>query len=107
MAEKLNTKEQAVLRKEIYNLALERIAEEYAVETVSDGALIFMPEGQMVLLKAIYKDPTKFSLEEAREEYIEKCKREKERLEKAAEVAKKRAEKEAEKLAKAESASKK
>lgn len=92
MAEKLSMKDQATLRKRIYNLALSAFPEDYEIESVADGALITI-DGQSILLKAVYKDPTKFNIEKAREEYIEKCEKEKVRVEKHLEAVQKKLEK--------------
>ena len=101
MADKLTVAEQAALRKEVYDLALAGVGAVHEVETVSDGALVHLPNDQFALVKVVYKDPTKFDLAECRAEYAEKCAAEKVRAEKSAELARKKVEKEAEKAKKA------
>lgn len=101
MAEKLSVTEQATLRKELYDLALAGVGEVHEVETVSDGALVHLPNDQFALIKIVYKDPTKFDLATERAEYAEKLAGEKARAEKSTALAAKKAEKLAEKEKKA------
>lgn len=101
MANKLSVTEQAAARKELYDLALAGIGEIHEVETVSDGALVHLPNDQFALIKIVIKDPTKFDLATERAAYADKLAGEKERAEKSAAVAAKKAEKLAEREKKA------
>lgn len=99
---KLPVAEQAKVRKDLYDATVEALgAAGYETETVSDGALIHLGEGQYALLKIAIKDPEKFDLDIARADYAEKQQKAAERAAKAAETAATKAAKEAEKAAKA------
>ena len=102
MAEKMKVAEQAAIRANIYNAAGASIQEMgYSTETISDGMLIHLGEGQYAKLKVSICDPTKFDLEIERETYAQKMRDAAERAEKARLKAEEKERKAKEKAAKA------
>ena len=101
MVEKMGTKEQAVVRSHLYEVALNAIVQDgKETEVVSDGALIHLGDGQYAKLKISVCDATKFDLEDTRAKYQEKLARAAEAAEKRAEAARVKAEKAAAREAK-------
>lgn len=84
MAEKMKVAEQAAVRAKIYGVAGAAVEDiGYTTETISDGMLIHLGEGQYAKLKVSVCDPTKFDLEAERDAYAEKTREAAERAEKA------------------------
>ena len=106
---KMSVTDQAEVRKDLYAMAIDGIemTSTYSVETVSDGALVSLGEGQYALIKIVCKDATKFDVDECRKDYRAKLEREAERAEKMAATARKKAEKEKAKAEKAKGKDKK
>lgn len=101
MAEKMGTKEQAVVRANLYEVALNAIVQNgMETEVVADGALIHLGDGQYAKLKISVCDATKFDLEDTRNKYQAKLARAAEAAERRAEAARVKAEKAAAREAK-------
>lgn len=82
--EKMKVSEQAAIRAKLYGATGEAIEScGYSTETVADGMLVHLGNGQYGKVKISICDPTKFDLEVAREEYAKKTKEAAERAEKA------------------------
>ena len=94
---KMSVKDQATLRGNIYDeigKAMTNMG--YVTEPVADGMLVTTDEAH-VLIKAIVKNPEKFDVEDARQEYADKMSKAAERAQKAADKAAEKARKAAEK----------
>ena len=98
--EKMDTKNQAMVRSNFYS-RIEESFSDYTTEPISDGLLIHLEGGHFAKVKVSVCDATKFDLEKERTAYAEKCAKAAERAEKARQKAEERAEKAAEKAAKA------
>lgn len=99
---KLPVAEQAAIRKTLYGLALDGIETAgYETEAISEGSLIHLPDGQFALVKITVKDPEKFDLTSAREDYAAKQAAAAERSAAQAKKAQEKAAKDAEKAKKA------
>lgn len=102
MIEKMKTTEQAAIRAELYGLAGKSFEEKgYTTETISDGMLVHLGEGQYCRVKVSYCTPEKFDLDHEREVYAQKMKDAAERAEKARLKAEEKERKAKEKAAKA------
>ena len=102
MAEKMNVAEQAKYRAELYGAASEAFQSKgYTTETISDGMLVHLGEGQYSKVKISICDPAKFDLDHEREVYAQKMADAAERAEKARLKAEEKERKAKEKAAKA------
>lgn len=100
MAEKMSVKDQAVVRSNLYEVALNAIVQNgMETEVVADGALIHLGDGQFAKMKISVCDATKFDLEATRVAYQEKLAKQAELAQKRAEAARVKAEKAAAKEA--------
>ena len=73
MAEKMKVAEQAKYRAELYGAASEAFQSKgYTTETISDGMLVHLGEGQYSKVKISICDPAKFDLDHEREVYAQK-----------------------------------
>ena len=98
--EKMNVKQQAVVRTNLYYIAINGFHNaELETEAICDGLLIHLPDGYFAKMKISICDATKFDLAAEREAYAEKL--QSERAEAARLRAEEKARKAAEKAAKA------
>ena len=102
----MSQKEQAVVRGRLYEVALNGVVNElgYTTETISDGALIHLGDGQYAKLVVSVCDATKFDLDGVREKYQDKLQRAADRAAKAAAAAEEKARKAEAKAAKSTNA---
>ena len=102
MMDKMNVKQQAEVRANLYGAAIESFRNiNLDTEAICDGLLIHLPDGYFAKMKISICDATKFDLTMEREAYAEKLQKQSERAEAARLRAEEKARKAAEKAAKA------
>lgn len=100
--EKMKVSEQAAIRAKLYDAAGTAIKDcGYTTETIADGMLIHLGDGQYGKVKISICDPSKFNLEAVREEYAKKTAMVAERAEKARQKAEEKERKAKERAVKA------